>query len=360
MAGILDFITSKDPDSVERRLRLAQGLSGMSTNPNVGLQNSIQGRLEGIQAKRASDTALGVAGKQANATAAYLRKSGRGDLATAVEDKAITASQALAMFKPKDPSAAIQSYQFYADQFAKSNPNDKPKSFEQYQTDLKAAGVTPAASAGETSWQQAAGKAQVGIFENNMAKGEMARKTIYNTSVLGQLGNAMDSGVVPVTLRKFIGEGMSGPIDAYNAMLTSTALSLKGKGTGPMTDKDFDNLLSTAGAISANPEARKIVQQALTDNARISLQIADISSRAISEDLNRLEATRQINELMQSSPLTEEMKARLNMLGSATGIGGSSGGKTIDQMNSELAALKAEKAKLIPRQGLDDEQIRRD
>ena len=54
MAGILDFITSKDPESVERRLRLAQGLGGMTTNPNVGLQNSIQGRLEGIQKTRAT------------------------------------------------------------------------------------------------------------------------------------------------------------------------------------------------------------------------------------------------------------------------------------------------------------------
>ena len=57
MAGLFDFITSKDPESVERRLRLAQGLGGMTTNPNVGLQNSIQGRLEGIQKTRAATSA---------------------------------------------------------------------------------------------------------------------------------------------------------------------------------------------------------------------------------------------------------------------------------------------------------------
>ena len=49
MAGILDFITSKDPESVERRLMLAQGLSGMSTNPNTALQSGIKSRLAGIQ-----------------------------------------------------------------------------------------------------------------------------------------------------------------------------------------------------------------------------------------------------------------------------------------------------------------------
>ena len=57
MAGLFDFITSKDPESVERRLRLAQGLGGMTTNPNIGLQNSIQGRLEGIQKTRAATSA---------------------------------------------------------------------------------------------------------------------------------------------------------------------------------------------------------------------------------------------------------------------------------------------------------------
>jgi hypothetical protein len=346
------FFGNNELDSKKREglLGMASILSGMSTNPNVALQGMASQGIEGIQAKRKSDTALALAGKQVNATAAYLRESGRGDLATALEDRAITASQALAMFKPKDQSAAIQSYQFYADQFTKSNPNDTPKSFEKYQTDLKAAGVTPAASAGETSWQQAAGKAQVGIFTYYMGKSDMARKTLNNVSSLEVLGDAMDSGIVPPFARGMILEGMSGPIDAYKAMLNTTALSLKGKGTGPMTDQDFLVLQTTAGSVSANPEARRIVQQALTDNSKVSIQIADISSRAISGDLDRLEATRQINKLMQSNPLTDEMKARLNVLtsgGSAAGSGGGSGGgKTIKQINADLLALQKQRAAL--------------
>tara|TARA_R110000764_G_scaffold146320_1_gene234106 strand:+ start:27 stop:1073 length:1047 start_codon:yes stop_codon:yes gene_type:complete len=343
----MSFFGNNELDSKQREglLGMASILSGMSTNPNVALQGMASQGIKGIQAKRKSDTALALAGKQANATAAYLRNNGRGDLATAVEDKAITASQALAMFKPKDQSAAIQSYQFYADQFTKSNPNDTPKSFEQYQTDLKAAGVAQP-DVGETSWQKAAGPAQVNLFVSNIERADMARKTINNVSSLEVLGDAMDSGIVPPFARGMILEGMSGPIDAYKAMLNTTALSLKGKGTGPMTDQDFLVLQTTAGSISANPEARRIVQQALTDNSRISLQIADISSRAISNDINRLEATRQINKLMQSSPLTDEMKARLNVLtsgGSAAGSGGGVGGKTIKQINAELLALQKQR-----------------
>ena len=185
------------------------------------------------------------------------------------------------------------------------------------------------------------------LVSSNLEKGADARKTISNVQSLEVLGNAMDSGVVPPFARGMILEGMNGPIDAYNAMLNSTALSLKGKGTGPMTDQDFLVLQTTAGSISASPEARRIVQQALMDNARIALQISDISSQAISGTLDRLEATKQINTLMQSSPLTDEMKARLNQL--APGGGGGNGGtqpKTIKQINAELEELKKQKEAL--------------
>ena len=350
--GLLDNIGNKlssmsDDDRRRMALGLASGFAGMSGNPNAGnIMQGIGRQQDALALRRKEATATDLTKKQRNATAAYLRKAGRGDLADALETGALTATQALSQFKAKDPSAAIQSYQFYAAQVKKNDPNATPKSFEQYQTDLKAAGVAQQ-DVGETSWQKAAGTAQVGLFVDNIEKGAMARKTIGNVSVLGQLGNSMDSGVIPTFLRKFVGEGVSAPIDAYNAMLNSTALSLKGKGTGPMTDQDFDNLLSTAGAISASPEARKIVQQALNDNARIALQISDISSQAISGDMDRQEAARQINALMQSSPLTDEMKSRLNQITSAGGGGnGGTQPKTIKQINAELEELKKQKEAL--------------
>ena len=174
-----------------------------------------------------------------------------------------------------------------------------------------------------------------------MDKGTAARKTISNTSLLGELGNAMDSGIVPTALRGLVPEGVSAPIDAYKAILTSTALSLKGKGTGPMTDNDFDNLLATAGSISASPAARKIVQLALTENSRIALQIADISSQAISGTMDRLVATQKINELMQSSPLTDEMKSQLRAISGDATDDSSLG--DIDAADAEILALQTKK-----------------
>ena len=338
--GLLDSIGTYLGDK-ENRLNLASGFAGISGNPNAGnIQQGLQNRISVLQddrkLKAANALATTKANSQRNATAAYLRKEGREDLALAMENGGLTAAQALSRLpKKKDPSAAIQAYEYYVNQLPKGTV---PKSFEEYELEQTRAGVAQPEGVGETAWQKAVGPAQVSIFKSYMDKGTAARKTISNTSLLGELGNAMDSGIVPTALRGLVPEGVSAPIDAYKAILTSTALSLKGKGTGPMTDNDFDNLLATAGSISASPAARKIVQLALTENSRIALQIADISSQAISGTMDRLVATQKINELMQSSPLTDEMKSQLRAISGDATDDSSLG--DIDAADAEILALE--------------------
>jgi hypothetical protein len=341
--GILDSIGTYLGDK-ENRLNLASGFAGLSGNPNAGnIQQGLQNRISVLQddrkLKAANALATTKATSQRNATAAYLRQNGREDLALAMENGGLTAAQALGQLpKKKDPSAAIQAYEYYVNQLPKGTV---PKSFEEYELEQTRAGVAQPEGVGETAWQKAVGPAQVSIFKSYMDKGTAARKTISNTSLLGELGNAMDSGIVPTALRGLVPEGVSAPIDAYKAILTSTALSLKGKGTGPMTDNDFDNLLATAGSISASPAARKIVQLALTENSRIALQIADISSQAISGTMDRLVATQKINELMQSSPLTDEMKSQLRAISGDATDDSSLG--DIDAADAEILALETKK-----------------
>lgn len=62
--ALLDFMTSTDPMARERRLRLAQGLAGMSLRPNVGLQTAIQGQLDDIKAQRDKTAAANLLAKQ--------------------------------------------------------------------------------------------------------------------------------------------------------------------------------------------------------------------------------------------------------------------------------------------------------
>lgn len=341
--GILDSIGTYLGDK-ENRLNLASGFAGLSGNPNAGnIQQGLQNRISVLQddrkLKAANALATTKATSQRNATAAYLRQNGREDLALAMENGGLTAAQALGRLpKEKDPSAAIQAYEYYVAQLPEGTV---PKSFEQYELEQTRAGVAQPDGVGQTAFQKSVGPAQVKLFVDYIDKGAAARKTIMNTSILGELGNAMDSGVIPRTIRGLVPEGISAPIDAYKAMLTSTALSLKGKGTGPMTDKDFDNLLATVGSISASPAARRIVQLALTENSRIALQIADISSQAISGTMDRLTATKKINELMQTNPLTDEMKSQLRAISGDATDDSSLG--DIDAADAEILALQTKK-----------------
>jgi len=338
--GLLDNIGTYLGDK-ENRLNLASGFAGLSGNPNAGnIQQGLQNRLSVLQddrkLKAANALATTKATSQRNATAAYLRKEGREDLAQAMENGGLTAAQALGQLpKKKDPSAAIQAYEYYVNQLPKGTV---PKSFEEYELEQTRAGVAQPEGVGQTAFQKSVGPAQVKFFVDYIDKGTAARKTIMNTSLLGELGNAMDSGIVPTALRGLVPEGVSAPIDAYKAILTSTALSLKGKGTGPMTDNDFDNLLATAGSISASPAARKIVQLALTENSKIALQIADISSQAISGTMDRLTATKKINELMQANPLTDEMKSQLRAISGDADNGSTMG--DIDAAEARISALE--------------------
>jgi len=108
--ALLDFITSKKPEDVERRLRLAQAMSGMSLRPNVGLQQAIAGRLQGIESQRQKAATAQAAEAQRNKTAQWLMAQGRGDLAQGILTGSLTGQQAFDLYKqqPKDERTALQ------------------------------------------------------------------------------------------------------------------------------------------------------------------------------------------------------------------------------------------------------------
>ena len=56
--ALLDFITSKKPEDVERRLRLAQGFAGMAHSPNQPLIQGIESRLEGIREQKTANATI--------------------------------------------------------------------------------------------------------------------------------------------------------------------------------------------------------------------------------------------------------------------------------------------------------------
>ena len=102
-----------------------------------------------------------------------------------------------------------------------------------------------------------------------------ARQGMNAVETLIRLGNVMDNNTsVPPALRKGVFEGMSSSIDAYNSVAYGVAQSMRVKGSGPMTDKDFNILVSRAGSVGMDPEARRAVQSGLRNATQIKLDLA--------------------------------------------------------------------------------------
>lgn len=106
--GFLGGLLS-DPDLMDR---LAIGLTGMTMNPNVGLQQVAASRI----ASRAEERK---AGRERNATAEWLRSQGAAQLASGVMSGAVPASTALSMYQvqvkaAQDPN--VQSSSMLPDQ----------------------------------------------------------------------------------------------------------------------------------------------------------------------------------------------------------------------------------------------------
>ena len=116
--ALLDFITSQKPADVERRLRMAQAMSGMSMHPNTGLQQAIQGRLQGIQDQRKQ----ALASQQQNKTLAALQAAG-----------ADAEMLALAKADPSVMSAVLSAY--VSKKFATPQTTEMERAYQTAKTD---------------------------------------------------------------------------------------------------------------------------------------------------------------------------------------------------------------------------------
>ena len=313
--ALLDFITSKKPEDVERRLRLAQGIAGMAHSPNVGLQQSIAGRLQDVQAQRQQQAAKELADAQRNKTAQWLASQGRADLAQGIINGSLSGAQAFDLYKQKP----TDKFEIITGDAAKSLGLDPNKSYRKNLTNNKVeeigAGVSVSVGGGEDTWTTEAAKLQAKRFDRIITAGDEAAKAATQVAVLNQLGNALDKTTIPPMLRKFIPEGISAPIDAYKAVLYNAAMAQKTAGTGPMTDKDFENLLTQVGSIAADPQARQIAQTMLINNANIAMQMADIANQAVSGVIDRTTADERLRELRKRELVPESMKQYLENIG---------------------------------------------
>jgi len=139
------------PEGRDARSRLAIGLEGLTMNPNQALIGQLQSGIESREAAR-----------QANATAAWLRSRGRGDLAAALEAGASPQAVLAEAIKPKaGPERGVVVGRDIVDPITGNviykGPEQEdltPAAFLALDMQARAAGFKPQAEGGDGSYEE--------------------------------------------------------------------------------------------------------------------------------------------------------------------------------------------------------------
>lgn len=283
-AGIQNF--RNDP---EKMARLTMGLNSMRLNPDQGIAASAAQTIQTAQEDRRVQN-------RANATISALQQAAATDpLAKAALD-AIKAN----------PTAYLEIFNAYAKEKIKGRTSSSQMSGEKlnampgggvydpqamYNVKSGPGGDTVTRIGGAPSTVVNMGQRsenkflegyygnQLGLIKSDLEGGEGATQTLETVTALQLLSPAIDKGVLPDALKKYVPEGISTALDAYNSQLVALVPALRVEGSGTQTDRDAEQILSRAGSVSASLETRQIAHSALRKMAQRKYDLSILANK---------------------------------------------------------------------------------
>jgi len=169
---------------------------------------------------------------------------------------------------------------------------------------------------GETKLQEEIGKGLGAKITEDFNAGTQARSALDSIDLLMGLSENLEAATsIPPALRNLVPEGVSDPIDAYRGVMTNVAKSLRIKGEGTMSDRDIDLLIRQAGPVTSNPQARRVMQEALKRKAEINLQLSKAASDFMLDRINRQQYLDRVNEINNIPLMDERMRSYISSLG---------------------------------------------
>jgi hypothetical protein len=184
--------------------------------------------------------------------------------------------------KPDLPSA-VREYEY-------ARTQGYNKSFEQFQIDQRragaAGGVTVKLPAFESEQQKARGKGWGEMFNQINTSAFRAPSIMGNLNRMEQLLEGLDGGKLARTGMEIASAAKSfginldpklGNKQAAESLAIEMALSQREPGSGPMTDKDFDNYLAIVPDLAKTPAGRKQITATMRAKAERDVQIAKMA-----------------------------------------------------------------------------------
>lgn len=266
----------------ENMIRLAMAFNTMRLTPDTGLATALGSELKDIRALRTTNrTAMAVAARLRQMGPEYVK------YAQMVESNPAIASDVLkqVMKQQLKPKGSVVTAEEIRKLYPGTEIDDGLYNLKTDGTVTKVGGggidITLPTESGEKKLFEQVGKGSGDMIIKQAEQLPELQNQVANLQILDQLSEALATGAtnIPDFLKGVVPEGMNSSIDAYRAMVFTVAQGLRQAGTGPMTDKDFDILVSRAGSISADVNARRIAQAALRRAANNALRRARIAEQ---------------------------------------------------------------------------------
>lgn len=240
----------------------------------------------------------------------------------------------IAQSQPKAPAqpAAVLEYQFAQNQGFKG-------SFQEFNTSQKRAGATniglPSMNVNMGSQESEQSKVYgKGIGEQRVAiqnagfaaPGKIAQIDRMEELLKGVGGGALaGTGMQIASIASSLGlqiDPKLGRKEASEALSIEMALSMRTPGSGPMTDKDFDNFAKTVPGLSKTPEGRAQISKTLRAKAARDMQVAEMSNAYAAQNNGVIDDRffNQVSQFIASNPVTPGRTKSGNASGATDGV----------------------------------------
>jgi hypothetical protein len=199
------------------------------------------------------------------------------------------------------PTDEMREYNLYRQQGGKLP-------FFDYKAGLKKAGavnVTTNIEKPELAFDTEAGKLQAKRFDELAADGQTAKQMVSDIQTLTDLGKNIGTGksaefkaaIGPYAESLGIKIDKLDDIQAYEAVVNRIAPNLRVKGSGAQSDLELKNFLKSLPSLGNTPEGNNIASSVLTGLQENKIRAAEIGSRAMTKEISRSEAEKQLREL---------------------------------------------------------------
>jgi hypothetical protein len=199
------------------------------------------------------------------------------------------------------PTDEMREYKLYQSQGGKGT-------FFDFKSGLKKAGavnVTTNIEKPELAFDTEAGKLQAKRFDELASDGQTAKQMVSDIQTLTDLGKNIGTGKT-AEFKAAIGpyaESLGIKIDklddiqAYEAVVNRIAPNLRVKGSGAQSDLELKNFLKSLPSLGNTPGGNEIASSVLTGLQENKIRAAEIASKAMTKEISRSEAEKQLRDL---------------------------------------------------------------